>query len=135
MNKHYKYHKTNIIRSWKRLGLIGDYDLIYDRYMNISHCEKCGISFELKKKCMDHCHTTGEFRNILCHKCNLTMIDRSINTNNKSGYRCISWEKSRNSWRLDKTINGIPYRKRNKNINIIHWTKFVLLLTKSNHEI
>ena len=124
--------KYNRIQDWKKKGLIGDYDLIYDRYMNTSHCEKCNVSFELKKKCMDHCHTTGEFRNILCNMCNTNMLDRLINSNNTSGYRFISWNKSRNGWIFVKSINGKLYQKRNKNMNVLHWYKFVLLLTKSN---
>jgi len=135
MNNYYKYHKINTIHNWKNTGLIGDYDLIYDRYMNTSHCDKCGVSFELKKKCMDHCHTTGEFRNILCNMCNSNMIDKSINKNNKSGFKCISWNKYHNSWKFSKHINGTIYQKQNKNIDVLHWIKFVLLLTKSNHAI
>ena len=127
--------KYDRIQNWKKRGLIGDYELIYYKYMNTSHCDKCGVSFELKKKCMYHCHTTGEFRNILCIKCNSTMLDNKSMSNNISGYKNISWDKCHNSWRLVKKINGKIYRKRNKNINLLHWYKFVLLITKSNHAI
>ena len=123
--------KYDRIQNWKKRGLIGDYDLIYDRYMNTSHCDKCGVSFEFKKKCMDHCHTTGEFRNILCIKCNSTMLDNKIMSNNISGYKNISWNKLDNNWKFSKRINGIRYQKQNKNINLLHWYKFVLLLTIS----
>jgi len=75
-----KYRKTDkglkcqTINRWKFRGLITeDYDKIYEYYLSIQECENCGIELdedESTKKCMDHSHTTGEFRNILCKVCN-----------------------------------------------------------------
>ena len=73
-----KYQKTpkgmkvRTCSSWKSQGLITDnIDEIYDRYINSKNCECCGNEYkEYKDKHMDHCHTTGVFRNILCRRCN-----------------------------------------------------------------
>ena len=65
-----KYEK---IRHWKQRGLKEygyTYDDVYEYYVDTTHCEVCNISLSLKTKCMDHCHTTGCFRWILCISCN-----------------------------------------------------------------
>mgnify|MGYP003659814945 CR=1 FL=1 len=64
------------ILGWKSNGVKGDYDEIYDRYINTEICDNCGIELVegnklANRRCMDHCHTTGLFRNILCHSCNV----------------------------------------------------------------
>ena len=49
-----------------------------DKYEKIGEwcCDECGFEltydrFPTKtRKAMDHCHKSGLFRNILCHKCN-----------------------------------------------------------------
>ena len=76
-----KYKKTgkglkiNRISGWKMRGLISeDYDKIYERYILTQECDNCGIQLNEDnntKKCMDHCHITGEFRNVLCNLCNI----------------------------------------------------------------
>ena len=38
---------------------------------------------------MDHNHTTGEFRNVLCNKCNGRKADKKIYSTNTSGYKGI----------------------------------------------
>lgn len=45
-------------------------------YVNTTHCDCCNIQLITGKtggshKVMDHNHKTGEFRNILCHNCNI----------------------------------------------------------------
>ena len=83
-SEYYKIHnqkpevkKARKINEWKRRGLISEnYDEIYDKWFNATNCEICNVNFEMsslttrKTKCMDHCHTTGQFRNIICHPCN-----------------------------------------------------------------
>jgi len=34
-------------------------------------CKLCGISFEIKRRAVDHCHATGIVRGILCYPCNM----------------------------------------------------------------
>ena len=79
--------KTQRIGIWKDRGLICDnYEELYDKYINTLECENCGIElvsgmYGNNKRCMDHSHKTGKFRNILCHSCNIQrgFDDRSTN--------------------------------------------------------
>ena len=70
------WKKTYTISQWKKNGLLGDYQLIYKIYLSTKFCDECGFEltydrFPTKtRKAMDHCHKSGLFRNILCHKCN-----------------------------------------------------------------
>tara|TARA_R110000803_G_scaffold73553_2_gene137395 strand:+ start:239 stop:637 length:399 start_codon:yes stop_codon:yes gene_type:complete len=69
--------KKSMISHWKQVGLIGNHEKIYDYYFKIDKCQECECDFSVKGdgigrfKCMDHCHKTGLFRNVLCSKCNL----------------------------------------------------------------
>jgi hypothetical protein len=61
-----------------------DYYDIYDRFYSTTKCEVCNVKLEGKgsqKKCVDHHHLSGEFRNIICCKCNCerNKIDRKYN--------------------------------------------------------
>lgn len=85
-----KDHKCKSKYSWKKNGLItDDIDAIYDRYIESTNCEKCGAEYKSRTdRCMDHCHQTGAFRNILCQNCNKN-TDRTMLKNNTSGYTYI----------------------------------------------
>jgi hypothetical protein len=69
--------KVKRISNWKRWGVINDdYNALYDYYKNCKNCEECNIEliegyFGNNKKCLDHDHQTGLFRNVLCHICNV----------------------------------------------------------------
>jgi len=72
--------KKGLINSWKRAGLIETdyytYDELYEAYLCCSECEECGVTLTTgnkapNRKCLDHDHTTGIFRNILCNSCNV----------------------------------------------------------------
>jgi len=68
--------KRYIIHSWKYVGVISnDYSSLYEYYLNCKDCEECGIELQIgnvvNKKCLDHDHITGLFRNVLCNSCNL----------------------------------------------------------------
>ena len=76
--KEYNKSEKGKISDWKSRGLISDnYELIYERYTNSKNCEECNCEYSNRGdgvgrfKCMDHCHITGKFRNILCNTCNL----------------------------------------------------------------
>ena len=76
-NKTDNFIKSNKISKWKRRGLIEDYNIIYEIFMGASHCDDCNVELTIDTKitsttkCMDHCHTTGLYRGIVCHSCNL----------------------------------------------------------------
>lgn len=112
--------KRQRIKNWKLKGLIGDYEMIYERYINTTNCDLCNIELcegrkGNNKKVMDHCHITGNFRNILCNTCNTNMLDQSIRTTNKSGIKNIYYSKKNDSWRYQKIHYGKNISKCFKN--------------------
>ena len=71
----YKSHK---IAQWKRYGVIhNDFEKLFELYVNTTNCENCKVILTIDRnntsttKCLDHCHLTGKFRNILCIACNV----------------------------------------------------------------
>ena len=79
-----KYQKTEAgkksmrISSWKTQGIISDdYNKLYERYINTTICDLCKINLNNIKKCIEHCHNTGTFRNIVCSKCNNWKADKA----------------------------------------------------------
>jgi len=68
--------KSKRISKWKQRGIIcEDYDKLYELYINTWECDNCGIeliegNYGSNRRCMDHNHKTGIFRNILCNSCN-----------------------------------------------------------------
>ena len=111
-------HKSYTRGSWRHIGLIitseEEFDEIYDRYMNSTNCEKCGNEYKsTRDKQMDHSHEIddkwGWFRNVLCTSCNGKR--GKIQTNNTSGFPCISKQLSKTSkqgyiWDFRVSING-----------------------------
>jgi hypothetical protein len=69
--------KSRRITTWKRIGVISDdYDALYIKYKETTHCEECNCEFiegsrGKNKKALDHDHKTGAFRNIICNSCNI----------------------------------------------------------------
>ena len=68
-----KYRKLHATKSWRRRGMIGDLSFIYDvAYITATHCWVCKKTFkDTNDRCLDHCHSSGEFRQILCRSCNV----------------------------------------------------------------
>ena len=64
--------KVRIIGQWKWMGVIGDLSTLYDeRYLLSTNCEVCNKTYASSlDKCLDHCHQSGEFRQMLCRACN-----------------------------------------------------------------
>lgn len=63
--------KVRTFNSWKYQGIIGDFEEIYERRENTTKCDICNNDFKSEKdKHTDHNHTTREFRNIVCLRCN-----------------------------------------------------------------
>ena len=74
-----KGRKAYTKKNWKKRGLDMDtFYYVYPIFLNATHCERCGIEFQEgnngKQKCMDHCHVTGIFRNIICRNCNVNVL-------------------------------------------------------------
>ena len=67
--------KKSRIYKWRSRGVISDdYNKLYEYYLSIKECENCGVELnedEYTRKCLDHDHDTGEFRQVLCHNCNI----------------------------------------------------------------
>lgn len=79
-NVHKQPHiiKKGRIKLWKKRGIINDdFNELYSKYLDTKNCELCNIEFGGKgknKKCLDHDHVTGLFRNVLCNNCNWTVM-------------------------------------------------------------
>ena len=63
--------------------------------MSITNCELCNVEFtdEIKnQRCLDHDHTTGFFRKVLCRSCNASYLKASqkLKVTNKTGHMFIS---------------------------------------------
>tara|TARA_R110000782_G_scaffold181989_1_gene272219 strand:- start:45 stop:497 length:453 start_codon:yes stop_codon:yes gene_type:complete len=101
--------KSCKISSWKRQGIdCENWDIIYEWFLTITNCERCYILLTIDKKttrttkCLDHDHSTGKIRKVLCHSCNVN--DRKTNTTKIPNiYYC----KNANLWLYSKTINKI----------------------------
>ena len=72
-----KQKKNNIKSNWKSRGLNMElFEIIYEVYETTTTCDICSVILEgrgVNQKCMDHCHYTGDFRNIVCKKCNCSL--------------------------------------------------------------
>jgi hypothetical protein len=79
-----EYHKTpqckkrNRIANWKyRKIIFHDYDLLYDIYMETTHCDECKCLLNecpKSRKCIDHDHSITDYENIrgiVCNSCNI----------------------------------------------------------------
>ena len=67
-----KKHKTTMIWTWKKSGVIhDDFDILYEEYINTFNCNHCGKEFKKRiDRCLDHDHESGLFRKIVCQSCN-----------------------------------------------------------------
>tara|TARA_R110001632_G_C11026144_1_gene381195 strand:- start:69 stop:410 length:342 start_codon:yes stop_codon:yes gene_type:complete len=69
--------KKSRINNWKQYGVIhDDYSSLYEYYLNCENCEECNVelvsgNYGANKRCLDHDHITGLFRNVLCLTCNI----------------------------------------------------------------
>lgn len=78
-----RWNKRNIHigrkSSWKSMGMKlregEDWDSIYLFYITCEECENCGIKLtdglSADGRTLDHNHSTGFIRNVLCRACNI----------------------------------------------------------------
>ena len=68
--------KVKKITRWKQLGVISDnFDELYNIWKTATNCADCDVELiegnkGCNRKCLDHDHTTGLFRDVVCHSCN-----------------------------------------------------------------
>ena len=107
-----KSHKSNTKYSWmKRFKLKGDFEEIYQRYIYATHCDLCNVKFrDNYHRRLEHNHETGEFRNIVCNRCNTRKYDRKLNSNNKLNLKYIHHKNEKGYkngyYRFQLQING-----------------------------
>tara|TARA_R110002020_G_scaffold297239_1_gene512988 strand:- start:294 stop:731 length:438 start_codon:yes stop_codon:yes gene_type:complete len=78
-----KCMKTTFKAKWKFRGVIwkddDEFNSIWERYKNTTNCDNCNVEFKIEPtkmliKCLDHCHDSGKFRQILCGHCNINVV-------------------------------------------------------------
>jgi len=140
LSNHYKRHKYQNIYRWKSKGVISnDFDKLYEEHMKINICQLCNIQFNdniyNNKRCLDHDHETGLYRQTICHRCNVR-FDRKIDKlrkDNKSGHKNISYFKIPNLYIYRKTINKKITQKHFKTLKDALVYKFIQIL-KNNYQ-
>ena len=69
--------KSSLKNRWKSYGLnMENFEEIYKRYQDAIFCDICECVLQgngRNRKCMDHDHDTGEFRNVVCNYCNVVI--------------------------------------------------------------
>lgn len=71
-HKNYNQYKRKVIDRWTRWGVIyHNLDELYEVYINTMDCQFCKKEFKNSTdRCLDHDHTSGLFRKIICRGCN-----------------------------------------------------------------
>ena len=76
--KTYNGLKSHRISNWRQYGVLDNfndnYETLYKIYLSVKFCDICNCELNTNTKttkCLDHCHKSGYFRNILCHSCNV----------------------------------------------------------------
>ena len=139
-------HQRFAIRNWKKRGLLcreGEtYKDIYNHVMSVNNCELCNVEFtdEIKnQRCLDHDHTTGFFRKVLCRSCNAHYLTapQKLKETNKTGHMWISPTITKNksgnisvSFRYDRIIDNKRIRKASQSLTKLIALSFIHLLKK-----
>ena len=63
--------KKDIMSRWRCKGVNRVNDEMYNFYKKTTECECCLTPFkDSKDRCLDHDHDTGDFRWVICQRCN-----------------------------------------------------------------
>tara|TARA_R110000782_G_C14684139_1_gene400357 strand:+ start:123 stop:641 length:519 start_codon:yes stop_codon:yes gene_type:complete len=112
------YQKSFHISIWKGKGVKGDLEEIWERYINTINCDLCGTKLTMTKKItstrksLEHNHSTGELRSICCHSCNMKPHLKNKYSNNTSGHKSISFDKSQKKWRYTRGKNRRRFKSK-----------------------
>ncbi len=138
-SKEYRHRRSQKKYAWKMRGVVGDLDELFDLYWNTENCQCCGIHLEglgTNKKCLDHCHKTGEFRKIVCHMCNKNELSNKLYNTNKSGYHNLYYDNYKDGrWIYCKIFRGKKYMKASvhkKNVLVAKFAYILLINWKRN---
>jgi len=77
-------HKNLMIGKWRHSKMTSDdWDNTYEIYKLTTNCNYCNVELTTGRgrysKCLDHNHSTGEIRGVLCKLCNLRNVYEKIN--------------------------------------------------------
>ena len=79
-------HKAFTKSNWKKRGMKidpDDFEYIYNEYIHATNCDLCNKLFtKSSDRHLDHNHTTGDVRNIVCQSCNNKQTDRKKTVSN-----------------------------------------------------
>ena len=134
------HHDRRSITKWKSRGLIlkeGEtYEDIYKKVYSTRNCELCNLVFDnINRPEMDHDHSTGYFRKVLCRSCNSSYLisKKKSYKNNKTGHKHIGYREKRGYYTVSKSINGKRrFNREFKNkIDAICYKYIMLLKIKS----
>ena len=90
----YKYHKAYTKKSWRYKQISfrddGHFNYVYNEYIHATNCELCNKLFTRSQdRQLDHCHNTGDPRNIVCCRCNTNRKDnKKRHTNTGEPHIC-----------------------------------------------
>tara|TARA_R110002126_G_C10277788_1_gene484752 strand:- start:50 stop:622 length:573 start_codon:yes stop_codon:yes gene_type:complete len=105
--------RSRVKCKWRKRGVIGDLDAIYDIYLATNECMRCSVPISGRNKHMDHDHETRLYRAILCNSCNTgNPLDLKCSKNNKStGIKNITEHNKGRGYEFQKTTKGVPHSK------------------------
>ena len=72
-----EYKKAKRKDAWKRNNIkIDCFETLWEHYINTTNCEWCNKLFIGINKCLEHNHSSGEIRGIVCKSCNYNQFKR-----------------------------------------------------------